>query len=75
MPQHPEPAGRPAGVVTFQDLRLAPLPLQAFLQFYYQLFEGNRTALAPLYQDASMLTFVGDAWFWHKSCSQHSLNL
>ncbi len=27
--------------------------------YYYQLFETNRQSLAPLYQDASMLTFEG----------------
>lgn len=31
----------------------------AFISYYYQLFEGNRQSLAPLYQDASMLTFEG----------------
>jgi hypothetical protein len=38
---------------------LRPLILQAFLQYYYQLFESNRAGLATLYQDASMLTFEG----------------
>jgi hypothetical protein len=33
--------------------------LQAFLQYYYQLFESNRAGLANLYQDGSMLTFEG----------------
>lgn len=33
--------------------------MQAFLQYYYQLFETNRQGLATLYQDASMLTFEG----------------
>ena len=32
---------------------------QAFLQYYYQLFETNRSALANLYQDGSMLTCEG----------------
>ena len=32
---------------------------QAFLQYYYQLFETNRAGLANLYQDGSMLTFEG----------------
>eukprot|EP00879_Flechtneria_rotunda_P003388 GHRR01003616.1.p1 GENE.GHRR01003616.1~~GHRR01003616.1.p1 ORF type:complete len:124 (+),score=31.93 GHRR01003616.1:151-522(+) len=32
---------------------------KAFLQYYYQLFESNRSGLANLYQDASMLTFEG----------------
>lgn len=33
--------------------------LQAFLQYYYQLFESNRAGLANLYQEGSMLTFEG----------------
>lgn len=32
---------------------------QAFLQYYYQLFESNRQGLSSLYQDGSMLTFEG----------------
>jgi hypothetical protein len=32
---------------------------QAFLNYYYQLFESNRGALGTLYQDQSMLTFEG----------------
>ena len=32
---------------------------QAFITYYYQLFEANRPALATLYQDASMLSFEG----------------
>ena len=31
--------------------------MQAFIAYYYQLFESNRTALGTLYQDQSMLTF------------------
>jgi hypothetical protein len=33
--------------------------MQAFLQYYYQLFESNRAGLSNLYQDGSMLTFEG----------------
>eukprot|EP00798_Chlamydomonas_sp_ICE-L_P015889 gene15889-22017_t len=32
---------------------------KAFINYYYQLFESNRSALGTLYQDASMLTFEG----------------
>lgn len=32
---------------------------QAFVQHYYNLFDTNRAALGPLYQDNSMLTFEG----------------
>ncbi|KAJ9504689.1 hypothetical protein QJQ45_029771 [Haematococcus lacustris] len=32
---------------------------QAFLTYYYQLWESNRAALGTLYQDQSMLTFEG----------------
>eukprot|EP00877_Chromochloris_zofingiensis_P008307 jgi/Chrzof1/372/Cz01g13150.t1 len=32
---------------------------KAFLMYYYQLFETNRSALANLYQESSMLTFEG----------------
>lgn len=35
---------------------------QAFLQYFYQLFETNRAGLANLYQDASMLTFEGQKY-------------
>lgn len=33
--------------------------LQAFLEYYYNLFSTNRAGLAGLYQDGSMLTFEG----------------
>jgi hypothetical protein len=32
---------------------------QAFLQYYYGLFESNRAQLATLYQEQSLLTFEG----------------
>ncbi|KAI8984047.1 hypothetical protein BDF20DRAFT_833587 [Mycotypha africana] len=31
----------------------------AFTNFYYQTFDSSRQELAPLYRDASMLTFEG----------------
>jgi hypothetical protein len=34
----------------------------AFLSYYYGMFESNRPALVSLYQDASMLTFMGDKY-------------
>ncbi|KAF9889971.1 Nuclear transport factor 2 [Aspergillus nanangensis] len=33
------------------------LPVEQFVQFYYQTFDGNRQNLAGLYRDHSMLTF------------------
>ncbi|OQD76025.1 hypothetical protein PENDEC_c005G05179 [Penicillium decumbens] len=30
---------------------------QQFVEFYYQTFDNNRSGLAPLYRDQSMLTF------------------
>jgi len=30
-----------------------------FTDFYYQTFDSNRSQLAPLYRDSSMLTFEG----------------
>lgn len=33
--------------------------MQAFINYYYQLFESNRAALGTLYQETSMLTFEG----------------
>ena len=35
------------------------LLLQAFTDHYYNLFDTNRSALAGLYQDQSLLTFEG----------------
>jgi hypothetical protein len=32
----------------------------AFLSYYYGMFESNRAGLVSLYQDQSMLTFMGD---------------
>jgi len=32
---------------------------QQFTDFYYQSFDTNRSSLAPLYRDSSMLTFEG----------------
>ena len=32
---------------------------RAFVEHYYSIFDSNRSALASLYQDASMLTFEG----------------
>ncbi|XP_052205179.1 nuclear transport factor 2B [Diospyros lotus] len=32
---------------------------KAFVEHYYTTFDSNRTALANLYQDSSMLTFEG----------------
>lgn len=32
----------------------------AFLSYYYGMFESNRPGLVSLYQDQSMLTFMGE---------------
>ena len=32
---------------------------RAFVEHYYSIFDSSRSALASLYQDASMLTFEG----------------
>jgi hypothetical protein len=39
---------------------LTQLLLQAFTDHYYNLFDTNRSALAGLYQDQSLLTFEGE---------------
>jgi hypothetical protein len=48
-----------AGLIWRQDQYLTHEPPQAFISYYYQLFESNRPALGTLYQEQSMLTFEG----------------
>lgn len=46
-----------------QEFERAPVccdTLQAFLDYYYNMFSTNRAGLAGLYQEASMLTFEGN---------------
>ena len=65
MAQDPEAVGKVGFLVDTRSNHSSIVPHltsafpQAFIQYYYQLFEGNRAALATLYQDGSMLTFEG----------------
>jgi hypothetical protein len=35
---------------------------EAFVKHYYTLFDSNRSQLAPLYRDQSMMSFEGDGF-------------
>eukprot|EP00931_Biecheleriopsis_adriatica_P107677 TRINITY_DN81_c0_g1_i1.p2 TRINITY_DN81_c0_g1~~TRINITY_DN81_c0_g1_i1.p2 ORF type:complete len:123 (+),score=24.25 TRINITY_DN81_c0_g1_i1:87-455(+) len=48
---------------------------EQFCQHYYQTFDSNRSALAPLYGDQSMLTFEGEQFQGAQNITQKIASL
>lgn len=60
MAADPEAVGKVSSQALLHGARSRTyLLLQAFIAYYYQLFQENRQSLGNLYQEQSMLTFEG----------------